>query len=793
MPNSEYSDRYTPTRAELVPRPSYAELLEASPEGFAHRDALSHMLEESGDFRPTPDRPSLKAAPPTPELRTRTIPEEGCSTPAAEELHESEYAPPSRKDSYVARLLDSEGEVPSYGAKSDISPEVSLSIQRSDSKELSHIDPVSVPVAAQTLSERPPIPMVNARPVPSEATEPKQYVKYDIPQASCTDPSLIDDRTSGSSERPEDVSDLLRAVEAYGEEDFGRSFKPYPKMPSITTSSIIPSAAMSLYSSLTETQPRGRAYYEAQFQLENPIMAAQKYTAHEDMDQIPEEGAHQAPSSTLMMHYPGHQLPHPSGPHITFDGASGLGGISLTNSSIISTLPGTQGQVQGQGPMDRNYAFAQHSDYFNHPIYDQNTPLKPVPNPFGGPPAKQDGGAKSIDIYRDSNATAPVAATGTKKKKRSSSATAKKNGELSKLSRPSTTRDSLSRAQGSKTHALAVSIVDGKARKRPTSVAKSPQRRAPSARTVSAGSIKSSVTERAGSAKRGRSAKRPASPTRKPRPTSRAGSARSPSRSRKSAKKGEERYTLSELGDLMSLITQEKIVASMKADLAQHLLRHIDADTTTSVDADTSQYEKYRKYPLGAEDSVGAYVPAGNETWPVTPQPKLYAQSAIGGLVAPENPLPPRTAQPIAITVRPAPTSRSHSRSDSRRGSMTPSVAESALEASTDPVVTMSATKQHGRHGSPHTETYVDDALAQNQTDRMRADVRALLREKLSETIARQESSDLSVVPRDLLQLKGAFSKDHEYLHNPITVDAEGKRYRIVGYNVNGKSVPVKN
>lgn len=941
-------------------RSTYADLLEASPESTMRLDSISHMLEESVEskYGSEPVSGSVVISHPN-GSRTKThrildlsqLPASsltGMDTPPRHYTEDSdgiqidEHPNPhhAAKDSlvkanYLTDLLEADSGATGgslYGGKSDISPEVSLSLHKSDSKYMDNMLTTGPGLAAVTIDtltkDTRPKPTTSNLNLPPSGRSSTNTPGSHLGQGHTSDlrePLAASHQLHSTTMQPkkpsasnsisdavpvEDVTggtDLILAMESYGTtDDIGRSFKPYPKFSALSDHLSTP-----LYEKIADTSERTRNYYlpdEIQIvplsdRNEQPEMAGSGLASildhgveihptqsqlgqvtqflegknngssyvmlHESLGAITEEGSsphsmgtplmrpHNRPSSASMTHYPGHPINRTQS-------TGDLGSLSLTGYQPLPELPSTLSQGIN------SFVFPQSYDYYSHPVYSQSPQNRPTANPFSPGTSATMALAPAQDVYKVTDTMEDETVPAIHKPRRGRSASKQLGKSSSPVrsrasSRPRSHQLSQNSIRGGATHALASSIISGIGCASNAGLKKSraPSRRGDSNshRHIGGQSSTTSSSAKLTASKSGKSLKKSTtggkSSTKKRAGSYGASTGKSKSPLRKSSvSKKVARSTSTTMG----YASKQTSMISESANTSM-----TDPETGTIYSASSNAHRQYTKYDLGQPKSPQDvikflkssqnittpdamsfnYVPKNNDSWPLIPQQKVYAQSAIGTVMGTDPMFPPRSSnqmqqtrsrdagysdhgdnhtqgdskqrqRPLSagkVKAKGRANSRASSRSASRNSSFAgsrPSSAHTQNESDYPLEVTQQRTPitieslvPRNITVSPRFEVSSRDNQLRGsiatQNDRLHNDLRNLIKQKLigiSDPASPSQGSHRGEIlngdeydqkaprsPVDLRQLKGVYSKNYEHIHGNVMISAGEKRYKVVGYS----------
>lgn len=949
-------------------RSTYADLLEASPENTMRLDSISHMLEESVEskYGSEPTSGSVVISHPS-YSRTKThrildlsqLPASsltGMDTPPrhygedsdgvqmdehsgnAAGAHAAHHAVRDSliKTNYLTDLLEADSGATGgslYGGKSDISPEVSLSLHKSDSRCMDNVISTGPGLAAVTIDtltkDTRPKPTANTLNLPpsgrSSANTPGSYLGQDhVPDLrgplaaphQIHGTGLQTKRPNATNEVDEIVpsekvtgnADLILEMELYGTtNDLGRSFKPYPKFSALSDHLSAP-----LYEKIADTSGRNRNYcliedtqtaplpdhneqhemigsglasildhgveiHPTQSQigqvtqfLEGKNPGSSYGMLHESLGDITEEGSsphsmgtpllrpHNRPSSASMTHYPGHSINRTQS-------TGDLGSTSFTGYQPLPELPSTLSQGIN------NFVFPQSYDYYSHPVYSQSPQNKPTANPFSPRTSAVSAMATAPDVYKMTDLIEDETAPTIHKPKRGRSASKQSRKFSSPVCSRASSRSRLhqvsqSGVRGGATHTLASSIISGIGSAGSTnglrkSHASSRRGDSNSHRHTSTHLSVSSSFTKLNASKSGKSLKKSTaggkSSSKKRAGSHRASMGKSKSPLRKpSTSKRVARSTSTTTGYASKQ-------TSMMSESANTSMTDVEASPVYS--ASSTTHHQYTKYDVGQPKSPQTvikfpkasphvtnpegmsynYVPKNNDSWPMIPQQKVYAQSAVGTVMGTEPMFPPRSLNQMQQTrakdaahsdngetctqgssrqrQRPLSASKSkpkgriNSRASSRSASRNSSfIASRPSSAHTQnepdyPLdspqqrtpITIDSLVPRNIAASPRFELQSHDNQLRGsiatQNDRLHNDLRNLIKQKLigmsepasSGQIGSKEEAFNGAdceqralrSPVDLRQLKGVYSKNYEHIHGNVMISAGEKRYKVVGYS----------
>lgn len=950
-------------------RSTYADLLEASPENTMRLDSISHMLEESVEskYGSEPTSGSVVISHPS-YSRTKThrvldlsqLPASsltGMDTPprhygedsdgvqmdehsgSATGAYDAHHAARDSliKTNYLTDLLEADSGATGgslYGGKSDISPEVSLSLHKSDSRCMDNVISTGPGLAAVTIDTlakdtrpKPTATVLNLPPSGRSSTNtPGSYLGQDhVPDLR--GPLAAPHQIHGTgmqtkrpnvtaevdeiapSEKATGSADLILEMELYGTtNDLGRSFKPYPKFSALSDHLSAP-----LYEKIADTSERNRNYYliedtqtaprpdrneqhemmigsglasildhgveihptqsqigqVTQF-LEGKNTGSSYVMLHESLGDITEEGSsphsmgtpllrpHNRPSSASMTHYPGHSINRTQS-------TGDLGSTSFTGYQPLPELPSTLSQ-------DINsFVFPQSYDYYSHPVYSQSPQNKPTANPFSPRTSAVSTITTAPDVYKMTDLPEDETAPTIHKSKRGRSAS-KQPGKFSSpvrsraSSRSRSHQVSQSGVRGGATHALASSIISGigsasstsglrKSRASSRRGDSNSHRHASTHLSVSSSFTKLNASKSGKSLKKSTAGGKSSSKKRAGSHRTSVGKSKSPLR-KSSISKRVARSTSTTTG----YASKQTSMMSESANTSM-----TDVETSPVYNASSTMHHQYTKYDVGQPKSPQTvikfpkasphatnpegmsynYIPKNNDSWPMIPQQKVYAQSAVGTVMGAEPMFPPRSsnqvqqprskdtvhsdngeicAQGDSKQRQRSPSaskskakgrinSRASSRSASRNSSFIGSRPSSAhtqdepdypLEASQQRTpITIDSLVPRNIAASPRFELQSHDNQLRGsiatQNDRLHNDLRKLIKQKLigmSESASSGQTGNKEEAfsggdheqrtprsPVDLRQLKGVYSRNYEHIHGNVMISAGEKRYKVVGYS----------
>lgn len=947
-------------------RSTYADLLEASPESTMRLDSISHMLEESVEskFSSEPVSGSVVISHPN-GSRTKThrvldlsqLPASsltGMDTPPRQYAEDSDGVQMDEhssgaagahgannlakdsliKTTYIPDLFEADSGAPGgsslYGGKSDISPEVSLSLHKSDSRFMDNGLGVGSGLAAVTIDaltkDTRPKPTAHNLNLPpsgrSSVNTPGSYLGQG--HSSDLREPLAAPRQTHGTKRPnstnsindavpvEDITggpNLIMEMEAYGAtDDFGRSFKPYPKFSALSDNMSAP-----LYEKIADTSERNRSYYlpedmqnipfpernehhemtgsglasildhgveinptqsqigqVTQF-IEGKNTGSSYVMLHESLGDITEEVSspqsvgtplmrpHNRPSSASMTHYPGHPINRTQS-------TGDLGSISLTGYQPLPELPSSLSQGIN------SFIFPQSYDYYSHPVYSQSPQNKPTANPFSPGASTSTAMATAPDVYKMTDIIEDETMPTMHRPRRSRSAS-KQLGKSSPIRSRASSRQkahqlSQNSVRGGATHALASSIISGtvgssstgglrKSRASSRRGDSNPHRHGGSHSSISSSATKLNASKSGKSLKKSSAGGKSSTKKRAGSHGTSTGKSKSPLR-KSSVSKKIARSTSTTMGYASKQ-------TSMISDTANNSMT--DAETGPIYTASSIAHRQYTKYDMGATqpkspqdiirppktsqhainpEGMGYnYIPKNNDSWPLIPQQKVYAQSAVGTVMGTDPMFPPRSSnqtqqtrsrdalysdngerrahgdskqsqRPLSASKSKAKgraNSRASSRSTSRNSSFTGSRPSSAhthnepdypldipqqrTPITIDTLVPRNITASP-RFEMPSRENQLRESIT-TQNDRLHNDLRNLIKQKLigmSEPASPGQGGHRGNIyngddydqktprsPIDLRQLKGVYSKNYEHIHGNVLISAGEKRYKVVGYS----------
>lgn len=928
-------------------RTTYADLLEASPESTMRVDSISHMLEESAESKyssepisgpvvishPNASRAKIHRVLDLSQLPASSL--TGMDTPPRHYAEDSDGVQMDEhsngttgthgakdsliKETYLTDLLEADSETivgSRYTGKIDISPEVSLSLRQSDSRCTDNGTGLGSGLAAVTINtltkDTRPKPTVHNLNLPpsgrpsistpgsylgqghsSDIREPlivhhqTQSTKQPNATPNITDTTPVDDITGGPN--------LIMEAEKYGAvDDFGRSFKPYPKISAISDHATTP-----LYNKIADTSERNRSYYlledmtgsglanildhgveihptqsqigqVAQF-IEDKNNASSYAMIHESLGDIMEEVSspqsvgtplmrpHNRPSSASMTHYPGHPINRNQS-------TGDLTSVSLTGYQPLPDLPSSLSQSIN------NFIFPQSYDYYSHPVYSHSPQNKPTANPFSPSTSESATMVAAQDVYKmienTEDDTMPVM-----HKARRSRSTSRQLGKSSPIRSRASSRQkshqlSQNNIRGGATHALASSIISGaisssstgglrKSRASSRRGDSNPHRRSAGHSSIISSSTKLSTSKSGKSLKKSTTGGKSSSKKRSGSHGASANKLKSPLK-KSSISKKVARSTSTTMGYASKQ-------TSMMSDSTNNSMT--DADAGPIYTASSLAHKQYSKYNIGTgqpkspqdiirppktsqhtinpEEMSYNYVPKNNDSWPLIPQQKVYAQSAVGTVMGTDPMFPPRssnqTQQTRSKDTNHSNTGESHSHNDSKQSHRPLSASKSktkgrANSRASSRSVSRNSSFAGSRPSSARTQNEpdypldipqqrtpitIDTLVPRNvtasprieissrsnqlrgsittQNDRLHNDLRNLIKQKLigmSEptspgqgghrgSIHNEDDYDPKVTrsPIDLRQLKGVYSKNYEHIHGNVLISAGEKRYKVVGYS----------